>query len=39
MKCLMDSFFLVEPVDLSEAKTKNTFNKNAEKLRKYQLVP
>ena len=38
-KCLMDSFFLAEPINLNEAKTKDTINKNPEKFRKYQLVP
>ena len=35
----MDSFFLAEPIDLNEVKVKDKFNKNAEKFRKYQLVP
>ena len=35
----MDSFFLAEPINLNEVKTKDTINKNPEKFRKYQLVP
>ena len=35
----MDSFFLAEPINFNEAKTKDTINKNPEKFRKYQLVP
>ena len=35
----MDSFFLADPVDLNEAKAKDTVNKNPKKFRKYQLVP
>ena len=35
----MDQFFLDEPIDLNEVKTKDTFNKNPKKFRKYYLVP
>ena len=35
----MDSFFLAEAIVLNEVKTKDTFNKNPKKFRKYQLVP
>ena len=35
----MDSFFLAEPIDHSEVKTKHTFNKSPKKFRKYQFVP
>ena len=35
----MDPFFLAEPINLSEVETKDTFNKNRKKFRKYQLVP
>ena len=38
-KMLMNSFFLAEPIDLVEVKTKDTFNKNPKRFRKYQLVP
>ena len=34
----MDSFFLAEPIDLSEVKTKDTFNKNPKNFLQYQLV-
>ena len=35
----MDSFFLAEPINLNEVQAKDTFNKNSQKLCKYQLVP
>ena len=35
----MDSFFLAEPIDFSEVKTKKTFNINPRNFSKYQLVP
>ena len=35
----MDSFFLVEPIDISGVKAKKTFNENPKKIHNYQIVP
>ena len=35
----MDSFFLVEPIDISGVKAKKTFNENPKKFHNYQIVP